>query len=351
MIAAAIAFSGADSTPPVPVAVIRLSSPGDSVRVGEVVTLSATVLDAAGARLAGRSVTWTTSSDAIATVSQLGEVRAVGPGRATIAAASEGRSGSAEFNVIEPVASVELTATQPWVRVNDTGPITVVLRSATGKVLTGRPIQWNSVTSSVATISSTGVAFGLTPGSTVVTATSEGHSGSVTVQVVERVSSVSVSIEPSTFFIGDSVLARPTLLGASGLELTGRAITWFVNTPAATVDANGMVHGSYIGAATITALSEGITGSVQVSVMEHVESVSIVIAPNPIAVGALGFVVAEVHGTSGRLLAGKQVTWSISDSSIVSVSAQGTLRGLRTGRATITATCEGKSGSVDVIVQ
>jgi len=63
------------------------------------VQLTATPKDASGNNLSGRSVTWASSSDAVATVSQAGLVTAVAAGSATITATSEGKSGTATITV------------------------------------------------------------------------------------------------------------------------------------------------------------------------------------------------------------------------------------------------------------
>ncbi len=64
--------------------------------------LTAVARDANGAPLSGRTIVWTTSSAAVATVSQTGVVTAVTAGAATITATSEGRSGTAAVTVIAP---------------------------------------------------------------------------------------------------------------------------------------------------------------------------------------------------------------------------------------------------------
>ena len=64
-------------------------------------TLGASTLDASGAPLAGRTVTWSTSAAAVATVSTSGQVTAVAAGSATITASSEGKSGTAAVTVAD----------------------------------------------------------------------------------------------------------------------------------------------------------------------------------------------------------------------------------------------------------
>jgi hypothetical protein len=70
-----------------------------SVSVGRTVQLTATPRDTAGNALTGRAVGWSSSNEAVASVNGSGLVSGVAEGTATIAATSEGKSGSASVTV------------------------------------------------------------------------------------------------------------------------------------------------------------------------------------------------------------------------------------------------------------
>ena len=72
---------------------LSLTSPGDTTQ------LVATVKDAGGTTVSGATVTWSTSSTAIATVSSGGLVTSVGDGTATITATSGSINGTATATV------------------------------------------------------------------------------------------------------------------------------------------------------------------------------------------------------------------------------------------------------------
>ncbi|HMC72056.1 MAG TPA: Ig-like domain-containing protein, partial [Mycobacteriales bacterium] len=76
------------------------------VPVGQSVQLSAVPLDAHGTPVAGRVVSWTTSDSSVAAVTNDGRVGGVAPGRATITATSEGRSGTTSVTVTAPGGKV-----------------------------------------------------------------------------------------------------------------------------------------------------------------------------------------------------------------------------------------------------
>ena len=83
----------------VPVATVSVAPASLSLAVGQTGQLTATLRDAAGTVLTGRTVTWSTSATGLATVTTSGLVTAVGAGTATITATSEGQSGSATVTV------------------------------------------------------------------------------------------------------------------------------------------------------------------------------------------------------------------------------------------------------------
>ncbi len=91
-------------TPP-PVATVAVSLGSASIAAGLTTGATATVRDAAGTALTGRTVTWSSSDQAVATFDVAGTVTALGPGTATITATSEGRSGTATLTVTAGTAS------------------------------------------------------------------------------------------------------------------------------------------------------------------------------------------------------------------------------------------------------
>ena len=76
--------------PVVPVATsITLSSSSVTLSsLGETASLTATVKDQTGAVMSGQTVTWSSSDDAVVTVSTAGLVTSVAPGTATVTATS-----------------------------------------------------------------------------------------------------------------------------------------------------------------------------------------------------------------------------------------------------------------------
>ncbi len=93
--------------PPAPVASVTVSVDTVSVAIGTTLQVAATLKDAQGAVLSGRTVAWSSTTPAVASVSNSGLVTAAQVGRAGIVALSEGKSDTA--TVLVPPAPVQIT--------------------------------------------------------------------------------------------------------------------------------------------------------------------------------------------------------------------------------------------------
>jgi len=109
---------------------------------------------------------------------------------------------------------------------------------------------------------------GVAAGTATIMATSEGQSGSAVVSVTAvPVASVAVSPATASVVVGQTVQLAATPKDASGNALAGRVVTWASSAPAvATVDGSGLVTGLVAGPVTITATSEGQSGTAALSV-------------------------------------------------------------------------------------
>ena len=87
------------SVSPASVAAIEIAPSRASLQVGDTRQLRATLKDADGNQLSGRSVEWTSSNTSVASVSQAGVVAGLREGSATITAKSEAAQGTARVRV------------------------------------------------------------------------------------------------------------------------------------------------------------------------------------------------------------------------------------------------------------
>ncbi len=337
-----------------PVASVTLSPSPATVYVGGTMQLVVTLKDANGRPLSGRTVTWTTSDGTVAAVNGTGLVTGIALGSTTVTATSEGQTGAATVTVSSvPVVSVVVAPSVANILVGDSVQLTATTQDAAGTVLTGRAITWSSSNPSVATVSSNGVATAVAAGTATITATSEGKSASATVTVANMpVASVVISPATALVLVGASVQLAASPKDAAGAVLSGRAITWVSSAPAtATVSSTGLVTGVAAGAVTMTATSEGVTGSAAVTVnVVPVASLSLSPATVSAAVGQAVQLTATPRDASGSPLSGRLVTWATSNAAVATVTATGqvtvgVVTGVAAGSAIITATSEGKSAT------
>src|SRR5205809_352973 len=253
----------------VPVTAVVVAPATANVTVDSTVQLVAIPVDSAGTALGGRTVTWTSGAPGVATVSASGLVTGVSTGAATITAASEGKSGTAAMTVSSvPVASVAVSPTSASVAVGQTQQLSATPKDANGNPLTGRTVSWSSGNTAVATVAASGLVTGVGAGAATITAASEGQSGTAAITVTSvPVASVAVSPAAASVPVGQTVQLTATPKDANGNTLSGRTIAWASSNPAAaTVNTSGRVTGVAAGTATITATSEGKSGTAAITV-------------------------------------------------------------------------------------
>ena len=254
---------------PVPVASVTVAPGTATLQLGTTAQFIAVSRDAAGLLLVGRPVTWSTSNAAVLTVSSSGLVTSRGVGSATVTAAVEGQTGSSPVTVQNvPVASVQVVPGADTVHIGKQTQLVAVPRDANGIPLSGRAITWSSSAPAVARVSGSGLIDGLVAGTAVISATSEGQTGTATITVIPvPVAAVIVVPQSVTVLVGTTTTFNATPRDANGGALTGRSVTWATaNSAIATVSPSGVVSGIAPGSVLISATCEGVTGSAFVTI-------------------------------------------------------------------------------------
>jgi uncharacterized protein YjdB len=337
------------------VASVKVTPAVVSLLIGTAVQLTATTTDSAANVLSGRTISWSSSAPAVASVNGAGLATSVGQGSATITATSEGQSAAVPVTVTSvPVASIQVSPASASVFVGQTLSLTATTKDSAGGALSGRPVTWATNNSSVATVSSGGLVTGVTQGSATMTATSEGKSAAATITVsIVPVASVRVSPTSANVQVRQTLQLTATPQDSAGGPMTGRPVTWASsNTSIATVSNTGLVTGVVAGTATITATSEGKSGTAALTVtMAPVASVQVSPATAGVQVGQGVQLSATPKDSAGTPLTGRTVTWASSNTGVATVSSNGLVTGVVAGTATITATSEGKSGTSALTVQ
>ena len=168
------------------------------------------------------------------------------------------------------VASVDVQPGITDVVVGQTRQLSAIPKTSSGISVPGRSVVWSSTDPLIASVSSSGLVQGVALGGPVrIRATVDGAVGDalVTVRSVP-VDRVTVTPASSPVLVAGSVQLTATAFDAVGNQLAGRSFLWESNAPSiAAVTTTGIVIGlAEGGPVTISAISEGKTGSATVSV-------------------------------------------------------------------------------------
>jgi uncharacterized protein YjdB len=329
-----------------------------TLRRGNVRQFTATPRNSAGTPITGLTITWQSSNSAIASVSPTGEVTAIAPGNAVIAATANQISGSSQVTVTEiPIGSISLAPLTKGIQVNEEFVPDLTLRDTAGNLLPslGRPINWSSNSTITASVSGSGVVRGLRAGSARITAAAPDNpavNGSMDVTVSDRVVQ-SVVISPRTGFLRLAVPRQLSaqLLDSLGQTVTGRVVTWTSLTPTvASINSNGRATGIALGTARFTARVDNAVDTVQFTVTRiPVGEVTVTPSQTSVIQGKTVALTVVVKDSVGEEVTDRTVAWGTSNATVATV-INGVVTGVSTGSATITATSESRSDNTSVTV-
>src|SRR6184192_2571941 len=220
---------------PLPVASVSVTPATATIGVGQTAQYAAITRDAFGNPLGGRTVTWSSSNPAVATVNGAGQATGVAVGAATLTATSEGKSGTAAILVTNvPVASVTVSPATASVPAGQGVQLTATLKDANGNTLTGRTVTWSSDNTAVATVSASGLVSGVVAGAATITATSEAKTGTSAITVTapppgsSQFGHVFVVTEENTDYVDVTTSSMPYLMGLAAQY--GLATQYYANT-------------------------------------------------------------------------------------------------------------------------
>jgi len=214
-------------------------------------------------------------------------------------------------------------------------------------------VSFESADAGIAAVNSNGVVTGVSAGETTITVTTEdgGFTGACTINVYNQ-AVTGVTIEPSEAELpaGYSMKLTATVLPENA---TNKNVVYSVDDESIlSVDQDGNITGLSLGIATVTVTTEdgGFTASAEIAVIP-VQVTGVSISPKSVSV-ALGHTIQLTASITPSNAANKNLSWSVSDETIISVDGQGTVTGLSGGTATVTVTTEdgGFSASAEITV-
>ena len=184
------------------------------------------------------------------------------------------------------VSSVTMSQQTATMIVGTALTLTAIPKDGSGNTLTGRTTTWTSSNSNVATVVDGSVAA-MAPGTATITATIEGKTATteITVQLAP-VATVTVTPAAKTIIVGGVSQLTATLKDANGNVLAGRTVVWSSSDETkVTVSSTGVVTGVALGTVTITATSEGKSGTATITVSDGSFPIITGVAPDTIVPG------------------------------------------------------------------
>ncbi|MBQ8567747.1 MAG: Ig-like domain-containing protein [Oscillospiraceae bacterium] len=282
---------------------------------------------------------WTSDDSTVIKVKQDGTITAVAPGMATIKVFEANTALSSTINfVVKECERVELSESYITVNTGDSYDL-----YATAYPDPDTSISWKSSDSDIAAVTSNGTVYGRNPGTATITArTFHGATATCTVVVNDtRPQSVSLSDTTVTIDPGDSW----KLFAYVYPSVAKQDVTWgSTNLNVATVDDDGMVYAVGPGQSCIYA--ETVTGKLSATCIVTVTrpTVSIDETVSVIYPGDVKQLSAQTSATD------ETVSWSTSNSNVISISADGVITAITPGTATITASVYWASDTYTITV-
>ena len=227
-----------------PVMSITLDRATASLKVGQSVTLTATVNPSDAT---DKTVTWTASNPSVAAVEN-GIVKAVKIGSATITAKAGDKTATCAVTVeATPVTSITLDRTTASLKVGQSVTLTATVNPSDA---TDKTVTWTASNPSVAAVEN-GIVKAVKIGSATITAKAGDKTATCAVTVeATPVTSITLDRTTASLKVGQSVTLTATV---NPSDATDKTVTWTASNPSVAAVENGIVKAVKIGSATITA--------------------------------------------------------------------------------------------------
>jgi trimeric autotransporter adhesin len=292
------------------------------------------------------SVTWNSSLLSVATIAASGLANGIAAGQSTVTATA----GSVSASTLLTVNPATLNA----ITVSPANPIiaagTTQAFTATGLFSDGSTqnltasVTWGSLTSSVAAINSSGLATGLAPGQSTITASLGSVSNSAILTVTAAVLT-GIVVNPSnpSLLVGNTqqFTATGTYSDSSTQDLTSAA-TWNSSNPSVASVSAGLAAGWTVGTTTVSATFNSVSGSTALTVTVTppvLQSISVTPANPSVAIGQnQQFIATGQYSDGSTQDLSSSVSWGSSQPSLAGITTAGLASGLSGGSTAITAT-------------
>jgi uncharacterized protein YjdB len=300
--------------------------------------------------------TWASATMSVATIDTNGLATGIAEGSSIISAMFDGISGATRLTVTAPVlVSIAVTPGNPMVPKGETEQFVATgTYSDTSTQNITSQVVWASASTSVATITSAGIATGAETGSSTISATDGSITGTTILDVSPAVlESITISPDNPEVAAGITVQfkATGTYSDSSTQDLTAQSF-WASDTPSVatvsnTAGSQGLTTTKAMGMAMITAAVGNVTGMAMLMVdPAALVSIAVTTADLSLAKGlSEQFTATGTYTDNSTAVITSNVTWSSASTSVATVSASGLAKGVSTGTSGITASLAGITGT------
>ena len=284
-----------------------------------------------------KTIAWTSSNKDVATVNPSGVITAVGTGETVITAVTSDGAflKQCKVTVTQSVTGITLAADSLELARGKSKTLKANIEPADAS---NKKIHWESSDPDVVTVTSSGVLRAVGAGHAVILATTEdgGYSAYCNVSVYVAVTGVTLSASKVSIPKGEKRILTATIAPA---DAHNQELTWTSSDEnIAKIDPiTGQVTGRAKGTAkiTVTTADGNYTDSCVVEVIQLATGVTLSFSSISLDAGKNKTITATVNpsGASDRT-----VTWISSNEKVAKVTADGTVKAISAGTATITAT-------------
>lgn len=295
-----------------------------------------------------KNVTYLSTNEEIATVDENGVVTAIRGGECDIIVTTEERQLKAlcHITVKEYLSTITLDRDFTYINI---GSYTDLIATVTTDTATNKNIVWKTANSAIATVDQTGRVTAVNYGTTVITAVAEdggGATATCVVQVVEPVTSITLTDKEIHMIAGDTYIIGATILPP---DATVKKLRWETTNPAvATVDEDGEVTAVAGGKCRIYAYSTDgneVSAYCTVYVTNVTNATALTLNSSDITIKIGENRQLTVKSTPTQITEG--LAWYSTDTGVVTVDQNGNIVGRAEGTANVVV--YGKESGVEGI--
>ena len=320
-----------------------------------------------------KNVTWSVSNSSVATISTTGLLTAVSNGTVTVkATATDGSEIFGEMevtinNLFVIITEIVVTGTSGSSTITTDDGTLQMIATISPDTATNKNVTWSVSNDTIATINATGLLTAVSNGTVTVKATAvdgSGVYGEKTITISGQVIPVTgitvtgtggaITIETDDGTLQMSAAISPT-------NATNKNVTWSVpaNSAGSINATTGLLTALFNGSVLVTATAadgSGVSGTLTVVISNQivpVTGVTVTGTEGKTAITTDDGTLQMIATISPDTATNKNVTWSVSDVSIATISTAGILTAISNGSVTVKATADDGSdvfGTMNVVI-